>query len=67
MQHFKQSDIHTDFYLDQVVLRRIQRAKQNAQNLDMDVESDDDNDREESVIATGRRGMQGRPLKAERV
>jgi hypothetical protein len=33
----------------------------------MDVDSDDDNDREQSVIATGRRGMQGRPLKAERV
>lgn len=64
-QKFKRSDLQNDFYLDQVILRRIQRAKQNAKNLDMDVDSDDD-EREESVVATGRRGRPGRALKTER-
>ncbi|VUC37998.1 unnamed protein product [Clonostachys rosea] len=48
-QMFKRSDFGTDFYLDEVILRQIQRAKKTNEDCEMDVESDDDQD--QSVIA----------------
>lgn len=39
IQRFTLQRFEHDFYLDQVVLRRIQRAKQANENHEMDVES----------------------------
>jgi hypothetical protein len=53
---FKKSDFATDFYLDEVILRQIQRARQMNEDCEMDVDSDDDV-RDQSVIAGPERVM----------
>uniref|UniRef100_A0A8H7TRV2 SP-RING-type domain-containing protein n=1 Tax=Bionectria ochroleuca TaxID=29856 RepID=A0A8H7TRV2_BIOOC len=55
-QMFKKSDFATDFYLDEVILRQVQRARQMNEDCEMDVDSDDDV-RDQSVIAGPERVM----------
>lgn len=67
LQRFKRADFDRDFYLDQVVLRRIQRAQQASNNLEMDVDSEDeDDDGDTSVIPRGQRLQPGKRPKQER-
>lgn len=69
-QTFSTARFAQDFYLDQAVLRRIQRAKQAQRNDEMDGIDDDDDDDEDgnsSIMVRGERAVKGRAPKAEHV
>lgn len=67
MKKFAKSRFQQEFYLDEAILRRIQRANQTQRTLDdMDVDDDDDvGDDTELVIGQERR-VPGRIPKVER-
>ncbi|POR31499.1 E3 SUMO-protein ligase nse2 [Tolypocladium paradoxum] len=62
-QTFSRAKFAADFYLDQAILRRIQRAQEAQRNDEM--EEDEDDDDEESMVMRGGRRVRGRATKQE--
>ncbi|KJZ78605.1 hypothetical protein HIM_01996 [Hirsutella minnesotensis 3608] len=66
-QTFSRATFDTDFYLDQAILRRVQRARQAQENEDMEDDDDDDDDDGEDMTVRGQRHLRDAELKRERL
>ncbi|KND90656.1 E3 SUMO-protein ligase nse2 [Tolypocladium ophioglossoides CBS 100239] len=64
-QTFSRAKFADDFYLDQAILRRIQRAQESQRNDEMEEDEDEDDDDEESMVVQGGRRVRGRAPKQE--
>jgi hypothetical protein len=56
-QTFSKKDFKQDFYLDQAILRRIQRAKQAQEHHHVDDDFDDDDDEDEDEHGANERSI----------
>ncbi|KAM0439923.1 hypothetical protein ACHAPT_001021 [Fusarium lateritium] len=65
-ERFSRAQFDHDFYLDQVMMRRIKRAHQAQEQHDMD-EDDEDGEEDEDVVVRGHHAVPGRVPKKERV
>ncbi|PNY29159.1 E3 SUMO-protein ligase nse2 [Tolypocladium capitatum] len=64
-QTFSRAKFADDFYLDQAILRRIQRAQEAQRNDEMKEDEDEDDEEEESMVVRGGRRVRGRATKLE--
>ncbi|KHO01716.1 Zinc finger, RING/FYVE/PHD-type [Metarhizium album ARSEF 1941] len=67
-QKFSKASFQQEFYLDEAILRRIQRVMHTQRSLnDMDVEDDEDADQDASLVLGQERRVPGRTPKTERL